>query len=332
MGCCINRLAVHFPDNILTNDELSTLFPEWSSAGIFDKIGVIERRYVSENETAVDLAIAAGEKVLKDFDRSLVDFVILCTQSPDYLLPTSACIIQDKLNLDTKTGALDINLGCSGFIYGLGLSKGLIKAGLSKNVLLIMSETYTKHIHPQDKGNRSIFGDAAAATIISECETDKILEFALGTDGKGMNNLIIPNGGSRKQFDPAQTELQDDSGNIRNNNCLYMNGPEIFDFTIERIPQLVNETLEKNRLTLESVDYVIFHQANKYMLDYLRKKLKIPAEKFYLDIQNTGNTVSATIPIALKDALEKNLIKKGDKVLLAGFGVGYSWGAVVIEI
>lgn len=332
MGCFINKLAVHLPENILTNDELSSMFPEWDSNNIFEKIGIRQRHFVSEYETALDLAIVASEKVLEGFDKNLIDFVILCTQSPDYYLPTTACIVQDKLGLRTNIGAFDFNLGCSGFIYGLAIAKGLIETDLAKNILLIFAETYTKHIHPKDKVNRSIFGDGAAASIISCCENEQILKFELGTDGKGMNNLIVTNGGLRNKYNPAEQDFQDGDNNTRNNNCLYMNGPEILNFTIVKIPSLVSKTLEKNNLTLDTIDYVIFHQANKYMLDYLRKKIRISPDKFYQNMENSGNTVSATIPIALKDAIEKGLIKKGDKVLLAGFGVGYSWGATVIEI
>jgi 3-oxoacyl-[acyl-carrier-protein] synthase-3 len=308
------------------------MFPEWDSNAIFEKIGIRQRHYVSENETALDLAVRASEKVLEGFGRDLIDFVVLCTQSPDYYLPTSACIIQDKLALRTNIGAFDFNLGCSGFIYGLAITKGLIETGIAKNVLLIMAETYTKHIHPKDKGNRSIFGDGAAATIISYCGNEQIMNFDLGTDGKGMDKLIVPNGGLRKKYNPSDQDVYDEGGNVRNNNYLYMDGPEIFNFTIEKIPGMVINTLEKNNLTIDTINYVIFHQANKYMLDYLRKKLHIPLEKFYQNMENTGNTVSATIPVALKDSIDKGLVRKGDKVLIAGFGVGYSWGATVIEI
>ena len=332
MACFINKIAIHLPENILTNDQLSSLFPEWKSDSILEKIGIRQRHFVSDNETALDLAVSAGGKVLTGFDRNLIDFVILCTQSPDYYLPTSACIIQDKLSLRTNIGAFDLNLGCSGFIYGLAVSKGLIQINLAKNVLLILSETYTKHIHPKDKSNRSIFGDGAAAVIISQCDKEKIFDFELGTDGKGKDNLIVPNGGLRNKYNPQDQDYKDENNNLRNNNCIYMNGPEIFDFTIDRIPALIDKTLEKNNTTLDKIDYVIFHQANKYMLDYLRKRLNIPQEKFYQNMEETGNTVSATIPIALKHSNENGYIKEGDKVLLAGFGVGYSWGAVIIEI
>jgi len=261
-----------------------------------------------------------------------MDFLLFCTQSPEYYLPTGACILQDKLELGTDIGAFDYNLGCSGFVYGLGLAKSLINSNIAKNILLITSETYTKHIHPKDKGNKTIFGDAAAAVIIEKSEEEQIGEFVLGTDGSGYRNLIVPNGGLRNRYNPNAQEIDDDSGSIRTDNNLYMNGPEIFNFTIKAVPKVVAETLAKNNITLDDLDYVIFHQANKYMNEYLRKKIDIPKEKFYLNLLHTGNTVSATIPIAIKDCLDNSVIKKGDKVLLVGFGVGYSWGGTIITI
>jgi 3-oxoacyl-[acyl-carrier-protein] synthase-3 len=234
--------------------------------------------------------------------------------------------------LSKSIGALDFNLGCSGFVYGLSLAKGLIKAGIATEILFITAETYSKHLHKLDKGNRSIFGDGAAATLISSADYEGIGNFKLGTDGSGSQNLIIRNGGAKNNYKKDSKDFFDENGFVRNDNYLFMNGPEIFNFTIENIPLLVNQTLLKNNLTIETVDYFILHQANKFMLDYLRKKMKIPEGKYYQNMLQTGNTVSATIPIALKDALDKKIIKKGNKVLLAGFGVGYSWGATVIEI
>lgn len=332
MGAKIEKIEFYLPEILLSNQQLAEEFPEWGADKILEKIGIKERHIVGENETALDLAIKASEQVLENFDRNKIDFVLLCTQSPDYFLPTSACILQDKLGLKTNIGALDFNLGCSGFIYGLAMAKSLILASVANNVLLVTAETYSKFIHKKDKANRSIFGDAAAATIVSLSDDNKIFEFELGTDGSGMSNLIVENGGLRNKSCSLEEDVYDESGNIKNSNNLFMNGPEIFNFTIENVPELVRNTLEKNGLTLETVDYVIFHQANKYMLDYLRKKIKIPTEKFYQNMENTGNTVSATIPIAIKGCLDNNLIKKGDKVLVVGFGVGYSWGAAVIEI
>jgi len=322
----------YLPDEILDNDYLAKEFPGWNAEKIFDKIGISKRHISGKNETALDLAYKASSNVFKNFDKSLIDFILLCTQSPDYFLPTSACILQDRLGLRTNIGAFDFNLGCSGFIYGLAVAKGLIVGGIANNVLLVTAETYSKYIHNRDKGNRSIFGDGAAAIIVSKSDKEKILDFELGTDGSGMNNLIVHNGGLRNKFNPGELDIFDEAGNIRNNNFLYMNGPEIFDFTIEQVPDLVSKTLEKNNHSMSEIDYFVFHQANKYMVNYLKEKIGIPDTKFYLNMENTGNTVSATIPIALKDCLDNRLIKSGDKVLIAGFGVGYSWGAVIIEI
>jgi 3-oxoacyl-[acyl-carrier-protein] synthase III len=328
----INKIEYYLPEKILDNNHLANEFPGWNAQQIEEKVGIKERRIVAENETALDLAFKASEKVLKDFNKDDIDFIILCTQSPDYFLPTSACILQDKLNLSNNIGAFDFNLGCSGFVYGLALSKGLISIGAAKNILFVTAETYSKHIHPKDRSNRTIFGDGAAASIISTSEKENILNFELGTDGKGKNNLIVPNGGLRNKIESPPVEWIDDSGNFRSNNHLYMNGPEIFNFTIASVPDLVKNVLAKNNLTIEDVDYVIFHQANKYILDYLCKKIKIHAEKFYNNMLFTGNTVSSTIPIAIKDCLDNKIIKQGHKVMLVGFGVGYSWGATIITI
>lgn len=328
----ISNIEYYLPEGTLNNTQLEKAFPDWKSKKITEKIGIEQRHIVEKDQTALDLGFKAAERLFLKFDKEKTDFILLCTQSPDYFLPTGACILQDKLGIRINAGALDFNLGCSGFVYGLALAKGLISAKIAKNVLLITAETYSKHIHPKDKANRSIFGDGAAACIISESETEKIFEFELGTDGSGMNNLIVQNGGLRNRYNSRETDIFEEGNFIRNANNLYMNGPEIFNFTIANIPGLVNRVLEKQQLTLETIDYVIFHQANKFILDYLRKKLKITPEKFYQNLENTGNTVSATIPIALKDCIDQNIVKPGDKVLLCGFGVGYSWGATIIEL
>ncbi|MFC2113209.1 3-oxoacyl-ACP synthase III family protein [Bacteroidota bacterium] len=324
MGSYIHAIEYYLPEKSLDNSDLVRDFPDWDADKIVEKVGIQSRRICSDNETALDLAFHASKKVFQEFDSDTVDFIILCTQSPDYFLPTSACILQDKLKLRKDIGALDFNLGCSGYIYGLALGKSLINSRIASTVLLVMSETYSKHMHPSDVSNRSIFGDGAAATLLLANSDERIHDFILGTDGSGMENLIVKNSGIRNQKSLKNDRDQD--------GCLYMNGPEIFNFTIDVVPGLVKSVLDKNNVTINQIDYCIPHQANKFMLEYLRKKMKIEPEKWHIELLNTGNTVSATIPIALKDCIDTGKVKPGDKVLLIGFGVGYSWGATIITI
>src|ERR1035437_1862902 len=330
MGTKIFKIESYLPEKILTNADLANEFNRWDPEKIERKLGIRERHISSDEETAGDLALKAAEKVLQDFDRSKVDMLILCTQSPDHFLPTTACILQNKLELRTTIGAYDFNLGCSGYIYGLAMAKSFINTGIANIVLLIIAETYSKHIHPKDLANRTIFGDGAAATLLEKNAEENIFEFIFGTDGRGKNNLIVPNGCFRSRRELIINDKTNEAGDIFTDNNLQMNGPEIFNFTIDAVPLAINQCLEKNSIKLDEINYVIFHQANKFIIDYLRKKMRIPAEKFYTNILLTGNTVSVTIPLALADSLKQGYVKPGDKVLLSGFGVGYSCGAVVI--
>lgn len=330
MKAYIKGVSYYLPQGILSNEQLVADFPEWTVEKVASKIGV-DKRHIALEESTSDMACKAAEQLFYDvsLDRSQIDYILLCTQSPDYVLPTTACIVQSKLGLSTHCGALDFNLGCSGYIYGLSLAKGLICAGIAKNVLLLTCETYSKYIHPKDKGNRTIFGDAASATLISTEGIAEINGFSLGTDGRGAENLIVKSGGS---LNPCKTNdvVFDENGNPISDDYLYMNGSEIFNFTLEAVPVLVKETLDKNKLALSDIDLFVFHQANKYMMNFLRKKIKIDESKFYYFLKDVGNTVSSTIPIALSEACKENSIKSGDNVLLAGFGVGYSWGGCVL--
>ena len=332
MGCKISRIEYFLPKNVLTNEELERSSGRWNADKIEKKIGIRQRHIARADETALDMAYEASVKVLQGFDKNNIDFILLCTQSPDYFLPTSACILQEKLGLRTDVGAFDFNLGCSGYIYGLAAAKGFIQSGVARTVLLVVSETYSRFIHEKDYSNRTIFGDGSAATIIEKDKEEFIFEFVLGTDGKGWDKLLVPYGGLRHRYDPGAEATEDESGNLRTPNNLYMNGSEIFNFSIERVPKLVTQVLQKNQLSMDAIDYFIFHQANRYMTEYLRKKIEIPQEKFFQDMLHTGNTVSASIPIALKETLNQGVVKQGDRILLCGFGVGYSWGAVVIKI
>lgn len=328
----IARIATHFPAQVLDNDALARLYPEWPADKIFEKTGIRARHVVGPEETASDLAYHAAEKLLAGEDRASVGFLLLCTQTPDYLLPTSACLLQDRLKLSTRTGALDFNLGCSGFIYGLALGQSLIQSGLSDNLLLLTADSYTKFIHPMDKSARTIFGDAGAATLLKASSKNRLHSFVLGTDGSGYDRIMIKVGGAR--FRPGsepETETTDASGNVRSPSCLAMDGPEVFNFTLQCVPALVADVLAKASLTLDQIDLVVFHQANAFMLEHLRRKLRIPKEKFVLCLENCGNTVSVTIPIALESALRLGQLKAPAKVLLAGFGVGLSWGGCILE-
>ncbi len=332
MKAFLNGISYYLPEKTLTNEALVNEFPDWTAEKVGKKIGISKRHIAAENETSADMAVEAGKMLFREHNISPkeVDFVILCTQSPDYFLPTSACIIQDKLGIPVHAGAFDINLGCSGFVYGLAMAKGLIVCKMAKNVLLITSETYSKFMHPSDKSNRTIFGDAAAAAIVSNAGYAEIMDFSFGTDGSGAENLIVRSGGLRSP--DAKKDIRfDDSGNPLSSDFLYMNGTEIFNFTLEMVPLLVKETLNKNALAQEKIDLFVFHQANKYMLNFLRKKIQIAEEKFYYCLDHVGNTVSSTIPIAIYEAQKEDKIKKGNRILLAGFGVGYSWAGTVLK-
>ena len=323
MKAYIKAVSYYLPENVLTNEELVKEFPEWSVDKIASKVGIDKRHITDEDETSADLAVKAAERLFLEegVDLDSIDFILFCTQSPDYFLPTSACVIQDKLGIPTSAGALDFNLGCSGYVYGLSLAKGLIFGNIAKNVLLLTGETYSKFIHNKDKGNKTIFGDAGSATLVSTNGFAEIGNFSLGTDGKGAENLIVKTGGMR--YRASVNDLQfDESGNPQSSDHLFMNGTAIFNFTNKIVPALVKEILLNNELKQEEVSLYAFHQANKFMLNYLRKKVKVEEKKFYYYLKDVGNTVSSTIPILLTEAKKENKLK--GNVMLAGFGVGYS--------
>lgn len=331
MKAYIKAISYYLPEKIYTNQDLVEDFPEWSVDKIAEKVGIDERHIAAEDETAGSMAEKAALNLFEEWniDPSEIDFVMLCTQSPDYFLPTTACVIQNNLNIPTNSGAIDFNLGCSGYVYGLALAKGLIVAGVAKNILLLTAETYTKHINPIDKGNKTIFGDAAAATLVSTNGMAEIKEFVLGTDGKGAENLMVKTGGMKYKNKMDQV-AEDENGAENHSDYLYMNGSKIFNFTQNNVPKLAQQTLEKNNLEKSDIDLFVFHQANKYMMEFLRKKMKIEEEKFYYYMNKVGNTVSSTIPIALSEAMKEGKTE-GKKIMLAGFGVGYSWAGTVLK-
>ena len=327
-------LAIEYtlPDKILTNEELATLYKNWSAEKIFNKTGIRSRHVISEDETAADLGVVAAEKVIAKniVPKEEIDFVLCVTQSPDYQLPTTACIMQERLGLSQKTGAFDISLGCSGYIYGLAVAKSLVETGIANNVLLITAETYSKHINPLDKSTRTIFGDGAAATLIGHGGME-IGSFDLGTDGSGKDFLIIPTGGARKACTPETAIEKEVDGNVRSEDNLFMSGADIFEFTIREVPASVKRIMKKEGLKKDNIGLYVFHQANQFMLDFLVKLMKVDKEKFYMNFADTGNTVSASIPIAFKRAMDEGMVKPNQTILLCGFGVGLSWGSTVIR-
>jgi len=331
MDAYIKAISYYLPEKIVTNEQLVEEFPEWSVDKIAKKVGINERHIAADDETAGDLAYKAAEKLITEngIKSESIDFVLLCTQSPDYFLPSTSCIIQHRLGLPTKCGAFDFNLGCSGYEYGLAIAKSLVLSGMAKNVLLLTAETYNKHIHPKDKGNRTIFGDGASASLISSDGFAKIGEFVLGTDGSGYDRLIHKTGAMR-HYAPLDDVVFDENNNPLSSDHLFMDGKAIFDFTSDVVPPMIEETLVMHQLKMEDVDLFVFHQANKYMINYLRKLMEIDKDKFYVFMETVGNTVSSTIPIALCEAKKEGRLH--GNVVLAGFGVGLSYGATVITL
>lgn len=329
----IKAISYYLPDKVVTNEDLVKDFPEWSVAKVAQKVGVNSRHLAAENETAGDMAEKAAKKLFEEYhvDPKSIDFLMLCTQSPDYFLPSTACVLQNRLGIPTSAGAFDYNLGCSGCIYGMAIAKGLIATGISKNVLLLTAETYNKYLYPSDKSNRSIFGDGAAACLISTEGFAEIGEFSLGTDGSGANYLIVKTGAARQKT-ATGLSVEDEEGHVWYDDYLYMNGGAIFNFTLEAVPDMMAQVLEKNNLQKDEIDYFVFHQANKFMLNTIRKVCAVPKDKFYVSLSGTGNTVSSTVLIGLKDCLNIGSIKSGDKVMIAGFGVGLSWGGTILKI
>ncbi len=332
----VAAIATHLPAHVLTNEELAERFPGWSADKIADKTGILERRIAAPGETALDLGAEAALKLLDTgaCRRDEIEFLIFCTQAGDHILPTSACILQERLGLPTSVGALDINLGCSGFVYGLSLAAGLIASGAARRVLLVTADTYSKYIHPRDKSVRTLFGDGAAATLVAAETTDdraRIGPFVFGTDGRGADRLIVEAGGFRL---PASAdtcvEVEDRSGNVRTRGHLFMDGAAVMAFTLREVPRAYRALLEKVGATPDEFDYVVLHQANKFMLDALQKKLELSDDKLPRRYEDIGNTVSSTIPFVLAGLFEQGRLTARTRVMLIGFGVGLSWAAASI--
>ena len=325
MTALLTAIEYHLGERLETNADLATEHPEWDMARLVAKLGVRQRCLAQPGETASDLAVRAAQKLFASgaCTPDEIDFILFCTQTPDHLIPTTACSLQTRLGIPTHAGALDFNLGCSGYIYGLSLAKGLVESGQARTILLLTGDTYSRLINPADRNVRLVFGDGAAATLIRAQAAGitgaKMTAFTFGTDGTGAENLIVRNSGLRTRGSP-----------VPGGDFLEMNGGEIFNFTLRVVAPLVAEILRRAGTTLADLDTVVPHQANAYMLEHLREKLGVPPEKFAVTLGDCGNTVSSSIPIALRQwrAEPQWFVEK--RTLLLGFGVGYSWGGCLL--
>jgi 3-oxoacyl-[acyl-carrier-protein] synthase III len=315
----IRAIEYYLPERAITNDFLE------SECGIdpgflANKVGISTRYAAGPEEAPSDMAVAAAEKLLRlhSVGRQAIGLLMVCTQNPDYRLPTTACIVQHKLGLGTGCIAFDVNLGCSGFTYGLCIAGNFIKAGMVDAALIVMVDQYSKTIDYDDKNTAALFGDAASAILLAPAEHSfGVVDQVLGTDGSGAENLILYNSGI------VSTPGKGDR--------LFMNGRKIIEFSLSAVPACVEELLARNKISAKDVKHFIFHQANEYMLRKIQKRMGIPDEKMIIDVKDYGNTVSSTIPIALKNLQDRTPLRRGDLLVFVGFGVGYSWGSVLYK-
>ncbi len=318
----IGPVAIHLPEKVEDNDFLGAQFPKWDMGLIYSKTGIQRRHVAAPGECSSDLGVAAAEKlfVQHGIDRGTIDFLLFCTQTPDYPLPTTACLMQDRLGLPTAIGALDFNLGCSGFVYGLSLANGLIQTGAARRVLLVTAETYSKFIDPTDRSLRTIFGDGAAATLVEASQQPSLGAFVFGTDGGGGNMLMVAEGGARRPAEALQSRKR-----RRWPSSLYMDGPELVKFSLQVAPPLVEKVLSQARWSGDKVDLYLIHQATLFMLNHLRERLALDRDHTPEALEQYGNTVSSTIPILIHDLRRSGRLQPGKQTMMLGFGVGLSW-------
>jgi 3-oxoacyl-[acyl-carrier-protein] synthase-3 len=330
----IKSISFYLPNDILTNEDIVLLFPDRNEDSIIKSFGIRKRHIREPNQTGSDLAFLAAKRFFEenlDFDVSKIDFLIFCTEGLDYKAPTSSSVLHYRLGLNQNCGCIDMPMGCAGYIYGLSLANAMIVSGNATNVLLLVSDIPSSVIHSQDFDLRCIFGDAGAATLIQASEQNGIGSFVFGNDGEGAKNLIVERGSTRAPIDQEWIEKYKDEQEYLAHGKMEMNGLEIARFSLQRVPSLLDETLKKNNINFDDIDLFVFHQASKFILSALQRKCKIPKEKFYEYYEEIGNTVSCSIPIALKHAEREGKLKTGHKVMLLGFGVGYTWGGTIVE-
>jgi len=322
----IGPIEVYLPDKVETNEQLQSEFPKWDMELIYTKTGIAQRHIAADDQCASDLGVAAAQRLFDrhQIDPASIDFLLFCTQTPDYPLPTTACLVQDRLGMRTSCGALDYNLGCSGFVYGLALADGLIRAGSARRVLVVTAETYSKYIHASDRSLRTIFGDGAAATLIEAKDELAVGAFCFGTDGSGADTLIVSRGGARPEELAHKPRHRQ-----RWPSALYMDGPSLLTFTVARIPELINAILDSAGLGPEEIDLYLMHQGTRKMLEQLQESLGFGEQQMPIVLEDCGNTVSSTLPLMIHELRKQDRLRQGMKNVLAGFGVGWSWAGCV---
>lgn len=338
MSSRIADIDVFVPPETETNEQLTAVFSKTLIRRVEEKTGIVSRHICPDGMTALDMAEQAARRLIerRPDTASDIQYIIYCTQSPDHFLPSGACILQNRLGLSEKIGAFDFNLGCSGYVYGLDLADALIGSSRADRVLLLTGDTYSRFINPRDHANRLLFGDAASATIVERSPDEnaaRIGPFLLRTDGQGAENLIVPAGGARlPRTSHTAIETEDSNGAYRSLDNLHMNGREIFLFTISAVRDLIEEALAQTGDSIDSIDWFVMHQANRFVLEQISARCEIPYDRVVEHCAEVGNTVSTSIPIALKAYIDAGRIQPGHRMLLVGFGVGYSWGTCHVTL
>lgn len=334
MGLIIEQIEYYLPENKVTNNDLSIENPSWEMEKAEGKSGVKNRYLALEDETSLDLAIKAIDKLhLKDGTQlDKINAIIFCTQSPDYIMPANSFLIHKHFKFSEKVWSFDLNLACSGYVYGLAIAKGMIESGMAKCVLLVTAETYSKYTNPKDRSTRILFGDAAAASILTNDISKGIIDIILSTSGEKFDTFYIPAGGMKtpKNIDTKQIS-SDSSGNSKSLENIHMNGFAVWQFISKKVSEQITELLNRNNLSVDDIDLFVFHQASKLTLDSLIKALGVSSNKVFTNIEKVGNTVSSSIPIALKDAEDAGKLKRNNLIILSGFGVGLSWGSILMK-
>ncbi|APS00605.1 3-oxoacyl-ACP synthase III family protein [Pajaroellobacter abortibovis] len=330
----IRGIATAVPSHKVSWREAEAIFGE-DAARIAEYIGVKKRCVVkNENICASDLCWEAADRLIKElnWERDSVDILVMVTQSPDYVLPATSCILQQRLALSRACAAFDVNLGCSGYVYGLWLASHLLSSGAGGRALVLAGDTSSRGVSPLDRATAMLFGDAGTATGLERVSVASPITFKIGTDGSGAQYLMIPAGGFRKPHSPETSiRRKYDKRNFRSEEDLFMDGAEVFSFMQRTVPPLVCELLEISGLSKDDVDAFVMHQSNQFALNYLSKRLKLSEGKNVIAMEQFGNTSSASIPLAITHALRKRLCEDSMRLMLVGFGVGWSWGACLLE-